>query len=130
MSFPDESLSWPGYPGIAQNISTKVQPDQLSKTDRVANGDFRVTYVSQLRAVKITVVHDLVNIDDKERILEFYENKGNSRFDFLYHGDLKIYTCAFTQQPTEVWLSSGSDGTGLWNITSNLIGIFKEQYVG
>lgn len=127
MAFPDESPSWAGYPGLSQNISTRVTPDTLSKTDRVSDGDFRVTYVSDHRGVSISVIHDLASLEDKERLMAFYESQGNQRFYFLYRGDLKVYTCAFRSQPSEIWLSSGSDGRGLWKLTSKLIGIYKEQ---
>lgn len=123
MAFQDSDASWVGYPGLPQEVSTSVVPVRLSRSDRVSSGDFRITNPSALRGVRITVVHNPLTRAEADTLQSFYETRLGQRFQFLYHGDLKIYDCGFIQQPKEEWLGSGVDGSGVWRVTSTLDGI-------
>ena len=125
MAYPDELNSWHGYPGVCQSTQTSVKAVRLSKVDRTVDGNTRVTRPSAYEGVKITVIHNNISTDDKNTIEEYYRSKLNSKFNFLYHGDLSVYIVAFENQPDKTWVSVDSDGNAIWKITSILSGIFS-----
>ena len=125
MAYPDELDSWDGYPGICQSIQTSVKAIRLSKVDRTVDGNIRVTRPSDYEGVKITVIHDKISNDDKNTIEEYYSNKLNSKFNFLYHGDLSVYRVAFENQPDKTWIGVDDNGNAIWKITCILSGIFS-----
>jgi len=68
------------------------------------------------------VVHFPVSREVVDSILSYYETHRGFRFNFLYHGNLKVYECGFLEQPQEIWTAPGLDGSGVWKVTSLLSG--------
>jgi hypothetical protein len=123
MAFLDEDPSWTGYPGLPQEIGTKIVPVRLSRADRTSDGGFRVTYPSTLKGVSITVVHSPLTRAEADQLQDYYESSMSGKFQFQYHGNERLYECAFINQPEETWLGPGIDGTGVWKVVSKLTGI-------
>lgn len=131
MAFPDEAPGWSGYPGLPQHPSSTVTAVSLSTVDRTADGGVRATHVSDLKGAELVLIHDLMTSEQKAQLETFYDNTLATKFYAVFHGDLRTYTCVFKVPPTAVWLSSGSDGLGLWKITCRLSGVYShtENYV-
>lgn len=123
MAFLDEDPSWTGYPGLPQEKGTKVVPDRLARADRTSDGGFRVTVPSTLKGVAVEVVHVPLTREQADQLQDYYESSLSRKFQFQYHGNEKLYECAFIEQPIETWLGPGVDGTGVWKVISKLIGV-------
>ena len=122
MAYPDSDPSWTGYPDTAQERSTKITEDGISRADRTSDGDFRVTFPSSIEGVRISVVHFPLSRSQVDAVLSFYNSNKGLEFPFIYHGNGDQFTCAFIKRPQEEWVGPGIDGSGVWKLTSSLIG--------
>jgi hypothetical protein len=125
MALIDNEPGWAGYPGISQEIGTKISPVRLSRADRTSDGGFRVTRPSTIQGVEIVVVHTPITRAEADQLQDYYEASLSNKFQFQYHGTEKLYDCAFISQPEELWLGPGVDGTGVWKVTSKLTGTYS-----
>jgi Ni,Fe-hydrogenase III small subunit len=125
MLYPDENPSWVGYPGVCQSTETNIKAISLSKKDRTIDGNTRITKPSNYQGADIIVVHNKITDTDKKVIFDYYDAMSNTKFKFLYRGDLSVYRVAFENQPDKKWIGVNDSGESIWKITCKLSGIFE-----
>jgi hypothetical protein len=109
-------MSTPSYPSIGYSIGHVFEPVSQSARMRVAsNGRAHVQHIGVYDDVTVSLLHPLIQEDDVQSLIYFWDHNKSSQFIFVDHKDRGWYA-QFAGQPTVEHVVNH-----YWNVTVTLI---------